>query len=75
MWVQVTVTEESQAANITVAVRQDVRLERNGDHAFGGATWEMNLTIANPTAQDIRDYNKDIVDRFLNAWLSVNPQN
>jgi hypothetical protein len=75
LWVQVTVTGESQAANIAVAVRQDVRLERNGDHAFGAATWEMNLTIANPTAQDIRDYNKDIVDRFLNAWLSVNPQN
>lgn len=68
-------TQERQAANIAVAVRQDVRLERNGDHAFGAATWEMNLTIANPTAQDIRDYNKDIVDRFLNAWLSVNPQN
>jgi hypothetical protein len=74
LWVQVTLTEESQAANIAVAVRQDVRLERNGDHAFGAATWGMNLTVANPTAQDIRAYNKDIVDRFLNACLSVNPK-
>jgi hypothetical protein len=30
----------------------------NSDPGFGATTWEMNLTIANPTAQDIWDYNK-----------------
>jgi hypothetical protein len=74
LWVQVTVTEGAHAANIAVAVRQDVRLERNDGLAFGASTWDVNLTVASPTAQGIRDYNKDIVDQFLNAWLSVNPK-
>jgi hypothetical protein len=74
LWVQVTVTEAAHAANIAVAVRQDVRLERNDGLAFGASTWDVNLTVASPTAQGIRDYNKDIIDKFLNAWLSVNPK-
>jgi hypothetical protein len=62
------------AASIQVALEQNVLLQRNGELAFGATTWTLHGEITNPTPQRIRDFTRDLVDRFLNAWLSVNPK-
>lgn len=63
-----------QAACITVALHQSVLLQRNGEFTAGVATWDLTGVMSNPNAQSIRNAIKDYVDRFLNAWLSVNPK-
>ena len=30
--------------------------------------------MSNPTGHDLRNLVKDLVDEFLNDWLSVNPK-
>jgi hypothetical protein len=32
------------------------------------------VTRSHAAAEDIRNWTKDLVDKFLNAWLSVNPK-
>jgi hypothetical protein len=55
--------EDGRAASISVEIRQDALLARNGQSSPEGATWQVDTLIENPTAQE--------VDKFLNAWLSV----
>ena len=74
LYVNLIVTDTAKAAYIEVELDQNVRLDRNDQLAIGVATWEMGTVFANPNAQVIRDKIKDIVDQFLNAWLSVNPK-
>lgn len=74
LYVQVNLTRGAEAASIDVEMMQNARLERNGDLAVGVSTWSTGILLANPTAQGVRDDVKDSVDKFLNAWLSVNPK-
>jgi hypothetical protein len=60
------------AASIQVELNQNVLQQRNGEPAFGATTWSLHGEITNPTPQRIRDFIKELVDQFLNAWLSVN---
>jgi hypothetical protein len=62
--------EDGRAASISVEIRQDTLLARNGQSAPEVATWQVGTLIENPNAQDSRDEFKDQVDRFLNTWLS-----
>jgi hypothetical protein len=76
VWVRVNLTDDAQAANIEVALRQDATLVRNDEPVYAVETWTTILLISRPTdSQRIRDVVKDLVDAFLNAWLSVNPKN
>jgi hypothetical protein len=73
LYVRVNVTKGAQAGSVEVDLNQDVLLKRNGAEASGVPTWTVGQTLANPDAQFVREQTKDLVDRFLNAWLSVNP--
>jgi hypothetical protein len=65
----------SNAVNIHVEMAQAVTLHRDAAILTTAATWSISELATNVyTAQDIRDLIKDQVDRFLNAWLSVNPK-
>jgi hypothetical protein len=66
---------KAQAANVKVELIQKVKLVRNEEIEEVVPTWEAGSLIStpNPTAEWIRDEVKDQVDKFLNAWLSVNP--
>jgi hypothetical protein len=74
LYVRVTLTKGAEAASIEIHLRQNARLERNGQLAVAATTWKTFYLTANPTSQSIRDTVKDGVDDFLNAWLSVNPK-
>jgi len=62
-----------QAASIEVELDQNVLLQRNGQLVISANTWNLSGVLANPTSQGIRNQIKDRVDKFLSAWLSVNP--
>ena len=74
LYVDAEVSSCSKAESISVALQQNVRLERNGQSAVGATTWDVGVIGLNLNAEDIRDKIKDLVDQFLNAWLSVNPK-
>jgi hypothetical protein len=76
LYVNVNLTDNGRAASIDLELDQDVRLERNGQTVPSVATWVDDALIApNTTGQHIRDVIKNLVDHFLNAWLSFNPKN
>lgn len=62
------------AAAIDISLCQDTRLVRNSEFAPSSITWHTAQAVGNPTGQGIRNTVKDLVDAFLNAWLSVNPK-
>jgi hypothetical protein len=72
VYVRFTLTKGAEAASIQVELDQDAVLDRNAKHAPSVITWYTGYLLPNPTAQSIRDYIKGGVDKFLNAWLSVN---
>ncbi len=74
LYIDLNLTKSARAASVDVSLHQNARLDRNGELAYGVATWNAGVLITNPTAQTIHDYVKDAVDQFLNAWLSVNPK-
>ena len=64
----------STACYIAVELHQNALLERNGQFVAGATTWDTSFIGLNQDAQDIRNKVKDHIDKFLNAWLSVNPK-
>jgi hypothetical protein len=74
LFIDVNMTNNAKAANISVELDQDALLARNGRPAPSVQTWSTVVLLTNPDAQVIRDAVKDLVDKFLNAWLSVNPK-
>jgi hypothetical protein len=74
LYVRVTLTEHAAAASIEIQLQQNARLDRNGELAFGVVTWDTIGLLSSPDSRFIRDNIKDLVDTFLNAWLSVNPK-
>jgi len=75
VYVELNLTDNAQAASVAIELRQNARLEPNGQFVLGVTTWNVGDIIWKPTAQGIRDNIKDGVDLFLNAWSSVNPKN
>ena len=73
LYIVVTVADDADGAYIKVELQQPVTLDRSPISTFG-ATWSEGTLITNPSAQYIRTLIKDKVDKFLNAWLSVNPK-
>jgi hypothetical protein len=75
LYVNVNATTDGRAASISVEVLQGARLARDPNIMTSAAvTWHVSQIEENPTGQSIRDVIKDLVDSFLNAWLSVNPK-
>jgi hypothetical protein len=74
LYVQVGMTNNGLASFTDVALRQDVTLQRNGMPAVFVATWNASVIAMNQDDKEIRNTVKDLVDQFLNAWLSVNPK-
>jgi hypothetical protein len=75
LWISVTVTKSGNAADMDVELHQPVGLVRDLTILTpNGSTWSEATLLANPTAAGIRNIIKDLVDSFLNAWLSVNPK-
>jgi hypothetical protein len=74
LYINIIVSDNSQAAHIEVSLEQSVSLERNGQAVVAATTWSTGILVTNPTAQGLRNYTKDHVDQFVNDWLSVNPK-
>ncbi|HEY6347224.1 MAG TPA: hypothetical protein VIY49_37515 [Bryobacteraceae bacterium] len=74
LYIAVTVSPDSRAAFVSVEFRQCVQVNRNKKETCMASTWESGIVISQPTARSIRDATKDLVDKFLNAWLSRNPR-
>jgi hypothetical protein len=75
LYVNVNVSDSSaRAASIDVELDQNALLELNSHFAIGVTTWSTGAVIVNPSVEGTRDWIKDDVDKFLNAWLSVNPK-
>jgi hypothetical protein len=74
LYVHVAVSKNGKASFTAVELQQNVLLERNSQSQVGVTTWDVSGIGLNLDAQDIRDQIKDYVDKFLNAWLSVNPK-
>ena len=63
----------AEVSLVEVKLMQRVRLDRNAQSVYS-ATWQKNSVSWNVHAQFVRDQIKDVVDQFVNAWLSVNPK-
>jgi hypothetical protein len=63
----------ADVALVEVRLMQQVWLDRNARPTYC-ATWQKNNVSLRVHAQFVRDQIKDLVDRFLNDWLSVNPK-
>jgi len=57
---------------LAASIQVELLLQRNSEPVIGAMTWSLHGEITNPTLQGIRDLIKQLVDQFLNAWLSVN---
>ena len=58
---------------INVELFQFVYLQRNGQGILA-PTWSLDCLGISPDVGYIRNKTKDYVDKFINAWLSVNPK-
>ena len=62
------------AACVTVALSQNARLERDASVSRSVPTWSVEGFVTGSSTEDIRGLIRDAVDRFANAYLSVNPK-
>jgi hypothetical protein len=67
------VNPSATAADVGLELCETVTISRS-KFIVGASTWEQRFLLANPSATDIRDAVKDLVDQFLNIWLKVNPK-
>jgi hypothetical protein len=72
--VKVTMPNSGRGAMIEIKLVQPVVLEWNPSIKGLAATWWDGGIVVNPSANGVRDMVKDIVDTFLNDWLTVNPK-
>jgi hypothetical protein len=73
LYIAVTVTDDGHAAYVGVELHQPVKLAHD-PIPTSGSTWSRGTLTTKPTAQEIRSVIKDEIDKFLNAWLSMNPK-
>ena len=62
------------SANVSVSLIQEVRLDRNPSIRIGAPTWSAEEIVTGSSAEIVRKSLRDLVDRFANAYLSVNPK-
>lgn len=60
--------------NILVELSQDVSLDRAPKIRTSAATWSVSVTGFSPDVGTVRDQLKELVDTFINAYLSANPK-
>ena len=60
--------------NISVEFYQNVSLLRASNIRIPACTWDSSILGMNPKLEAIRSTTKKLVDRFINAYLSVNPK-
>jgi hypothetical protein len=60
--------------NITTEFIQEVRLVRNSDIKAPAAIWSAETLGISDHVRDVRDPARDRVDKFISAYLSVNPR-
>jgi len=60
--------------NIMVELSQDVSLNRTPKVKATAATWSVSVTGFTADVSTVRDQLKELVDAFVNAYLSVNPK-
>ncbi len=60
--------------DIDLHLLQEVFLVRAPNIKTHATTWSLERSGINPELEDIRTITKDSVDRFINAYLSVNPK-
>jgi hypothetical protein len=61
--------------HITVEFKQYVTLFRSASVQVFGSTWSTEYMGYTPELRDIRDRMKERIDRFIDAYRSVNPKN
>jgi hypothetical protein len=59
--------------NITTEFIQEVRLVRNSSIKAPAAIWSAEILGISDHVQDVRDPAKERIDKFISAYLSVNP--
>ncbi len=64
---------DRDAFGIIISLFQAVELLRNPSQTLVASTWAVEM-IGTGDPSFIRDTLKGAVDRFINAWLSVNPR-
>jgi len=74
IYVQVSMTNPALVGHVLVQFNQNAMLERSRE-IVPVSTWSTGTLVTADDAQTIRDKVKDLIDKFLNAWLSVNPKN
>jgi hypothetical protein len=75
LYVLVNVSQDGRAASVEVELYQDAVLTRRGPTwTYSICTWSLSGVMSNPSGPGVRDFTEEVVDRFLNAWLSVNPK-
>lgn len=62
------------AYSVNLELIQPIALLRDPSISANAATWLYGMTGAISGLEDIRTATKDLVDRFINAYLSVNPK-
>jgi hypothetical protein len=67
-------TNPALVGHVLVQFNQNAMLERSRE-IVPVSTWSTGTLVTADDAQTIRDKVKDLIDKFLNAWLSVNPKN
>jgi hypothetical protein len=60
--------------NIKLELSQDVSLVRSPGVETSATTWSTSVTGTSHELSTIRDQLKELVDTFINAYLSVNPK-
>jgi len=60
--------------NVSIRLFQEVSLVRDPKIKLDAATWSINIVGFTNKIEDIRTQVKNAVDRFINAYLSVNPK-
>jgi hypothetical protein len=67
---------ETYSFSIEITLRQRVNLRRDPNISVAAATWDVRRigTVGSADLNHVRDDIKDDVDKFINAWLSVNPK-
>jgi hypothetical protein len=74
LYVAVNVVQGGRAASLYVAVEKEARLLRDDSIFVTATTWSTAGAVANPEAKFIRARVGDLMDQFLDAWLSMNPK-
>jgi len=60
--------------SVNVAFKQDVILSRNRSIETTGVTWDVSSLGINSKLRYVREVVSDLVDKFMNDYLAVNPK-